>query len=319
MIPDEILITAPMLPTVISQLGERFQTHHLWEVSDKQAFLREIGPRIRGVATSTLYGRVGEDLLKHLPNAEIVASFGVGYDNIDVDAALAHRVVVTNTPGVLTEETADLALGLLLATIRQIPAAERHLRAGKWLERSFPLSASLRGRRVGILGLGDIGKAVARRLEGFAVDIAYCGRRPQDVPYAYYPTPLALARAVDVLIVLIPGGAATRHTVNGAVLDALGPDGVLINVARGSVVDTQALIAALREGKILTAGLDVFEDEPRVPAELLDIPGLVLLPHIGSASVSTRAAMGQLVVDNLVGWFEGRGALTPVAEVLEIL
>ncbi|WJS99841.1 2-hydroxyacid dehydrogenase [Novosphingobium humi] len=319
MIPPEILITAPMLPTVIAQLGERFQTHHLWEVSDKTAFLREVGPRIRGVATSTLYGRVGEDLLSHLPAAEIIASFGVGYDNIDVDAALARRVVVTNTPGVLTEETADLALGLLLSTIRQIPAAERHLREGRWRERSFPLSTSLRGRRVGILGLGDIGKAVARRLEGFAVDIAYCGRRPQDVPYAYYPTPLALAQAVDVLIVLIPGGAATRHTVNAAVLEALGPDGVLINVARGSVVDTQALIAALREGKILTAGLDVFEDEPRVPAELLDIPGLVLLPHIGSASVSTRAAMGQLVVDNLVNWFSGRGALTPVAEVLGIL
>lgn len=319
MIPAEILITAPMLPTVIAQLGECFTTHHLWQVSDKTAFLHEVGPRIRGVATSTLYGRVGEDLLSHLPAAEIIASFGVGYDNIDVDAALARRVVVTNTPGVLTEETADLALGLLLATIRQIPAAERHLREGRWRERSFPLSTSLRGRRVGILGLGDIGKAVARRLEGFAVDIAYCGRRPQDVPYAYYPTPLALAEAVDVLIVLIPGGAATRHTVNAAVLEALGPDGVLINVARGSVVDTQALIAALREGKILTAGLDVFEDEPRVPGELLDIPGLVLLPHIGSASVSTRAAMGQLVVDNLVNWFSGRGALTPVAEVLGIL
>lgn len=319
MIPAEILITAPMLPMVIAQLSERFKTHHLWEVQDKVAYLREVGPRIRGVATSTLYGKVGEDLLQHLPSAEIIASFGVGYDNIDVEAALVHRVIVTNTPGVLTEETADLALGLLLATIRQIPAAERHLRAGKWLERSFPLSASLRGRRVGILGLGDIGKAVARRLEGFAVDIAYCGRRPQDVPYAYYPTPLALAEAVDVLIVLIPGGTATRHTVNKQVLEALGPDGILINVARGSVVDTQALIAALREGKILTAGLDVFEDEPRVPQELIDHPGLVLLPHIGSGSVRTRAAMGQLVVDNLVSWFSGQGALTPVAEFFGVL
>jgi len=319
MIQTDILITAPMLPTVLAQLGKHFRTHHLWEAADRGEFLREVGPHIRGVATSTLYGRVGEDLLAHLPAAEIIASFGVGYDNIDVDAALAHRVVVTNTPGVLTEETADLALGLLLATIRQIPAAERHLRDGQWLNRPFPLSASLRGRRVGILGLGDIGKAVARRLEGFAVEIAYCGRRPQDVPYAYYPTPVALAQAVDTLIVLIPGGAATRHVVNAAVLEALGPDGVLINVARGSVVDTQALITALREGKILTAGLDVFEDEPRVEAELLDHPGLVLLPHIGSGSVRTRAAMGQLVVDNLVSWFSGRGALTPVAEVLGIL
>lgn len=315
----DILITAPMMPLVIAQLGNRFTTHHLWEASDKEAFLREIGPRVRGIATSTLYGRVGEDLLNHLPKAEIIASFGVGYDNIDVDAALARRVVVTNTPGVLTEETADLALGLLLATIRQIPAAERHLRAGQWLERPFPLSTSLRGRRVGILGLGDIGKAVARRLEGFAVDIAYCGRKPQDVPYAYYPTPVELAAAVDVLIVLIPGGAATRHTVNAQVLEALGPDGILINVARGSVVDTQALIAALREGKILTAGLDVFEDEPRVPQELIDHPGLVLLPHIGSGSVRTREAMGQLVVDNLFSWFSDKGALTPVAEVLGIL
>jgi lactate dehydrogenase-like 2-hydroxyacid dehydrogenase len=312
----EILITAPMLPGVLSQLGARFTAHHLWEAPDRSALLREIGPRIRGLATSTLYGRVGEDLLTHLPALEIIASFGVGYDNIDVDAAQARRVVVTNTPGVLTEETADLALGLLLATIRQIPAAERHLRDGQWLERPFPLSPSLRGRRVGILGLGDIGKAVARRLEGFAVEIAYCGRRPQPVPYAYYPTPLALASAVDVMIVLIPGGAATHHTVNAAVLEALGPEGILINVARGSVVDTQALIAALREGKIMGAGLDVFEDEPRVPSALLDHPGLVLLPHIGSGSVRTRAAMGQLVVDNLAHWFEGRGAITPVPETL---
>ena len=315
----EILVTAPMLPVVLSQLRENFVTHHLWEAPDRSAFLQDVGPRIRGVATSTRFGRVGEDLLAHLPHAEIIASLGVGYDNIDMRAALAHRVVVTNTPGVLTEETADLVLGLLLATIRQIPAAERHLREGQWLERSFPLSASLRGRRVGILGLGEIGKAVAQRLEGFAVEIAYCGRRPQDVPHAYYPTPLALAQAVDVLIVLTPGGPSTRHIVNAPVLEALGPDGILINAARGSVVDTRALIAALRAGAIGTAGLDVYEDEPRVPQELLDHPGLVLLPHIGSGSAPTRTAMGQLVVDNLISWFAGRGALTPVAEAAGLL
>jgi lactate dehydrogenase-like 2-hydroxyacid dehydrogenase len=309
----DILITAPM-PDVERGLERRFTLHRLWQVADRAAFLAETGPRITGLAVSSGGGRLGEDLLAHLPALQIAASFGVGYDHVDLPAITGRRLVVTNTPGVLTEEVADLTLGLLLATLRQIPAAERFVRAGAWGHDKFPLSPSLRGRRVGILGLGDIGLATARRLAGFDVDIAYHTRHKRDVPYAWYDSPVALAAAVDVLIVLTPGGAATHHLVGTPELTALGPDGVLINVARGSVVDTQALVEALQDGTILSAGLDVFEDEPRVPQALIDLPHVVLLPHIGSASVVTRAAMSALVVDNLVSWFETGKPLTPIAE-----
>jgi lactate dehydrogenase-like 2-hydroxyacid dehydrogenase len=216
---------------------------------------------------------------------------------------------------VLDEEVADLTLGLLLATIRRLPQAERFLREGRWEAGAFPLSPTLRGRRVGIVGLGNIGKAIARRLEGFDVAIAYHGRHPQPgIGYAYHPTLSGLAAASDVLIAIVPGGAETHHLIDAAVLAALGSDGVLINVARGSVVDEAALIAALCDGTILAAGLDVFDAEPHVPRALLDLPNAVLLPHLGSASVKTRDAMGRLVADNLIGWFEARRPLSPVSE-----
>lgn len=311
----DILMTAPMMPIVIDALDKAFTLHRLWEQTDKEAFLKEVGPRIRGVATSTLYGRVDATLLDRLPNAEIVSSFGVGYDNVDAAEAARRSIVVTNTPGVLDDEVADLTLGLLLATLRKIPQADRYLREGKWLEASFPLSATLRERKIGIVGLGRIGKAIAKRLSGFDVDIAYHGRTQQDdVAYSYYPTVTGLAEACDVLIVITPGGASTRHLIDAEVLKALGPNGVLINVARGTVVDEQALIEALKSGTILSAGLDVYEDEPRVPQELIDLEHVVLLPHIASASVHTRNAMGKLVADNLIAWFDGKGPLTPVAE-----
>jgi lactate dehydrogenase-like 2-hydroxyacid dehydrogenase len=224
-------------------------------------------------------------------------------------------VVVTNTPGVLDDEVADLAIGLLLATVRQLPQADRYVREGTWPSGPFPLSATLRGRRIGILGMGGIGRAIARRLAGFDVEIAYHSRREHpDTGLAYHPTLPSLATASDVLIVIVPGDATTRHMVDSIVLAALGKDGILINVARGSVVDEDALIDALASGTIRSAGLDVYADEPRVRQALLDLPQVVLLPHIGSASVHTRDAMGALVVDNLVSWFEGKGALTPVAE-----
>jgi lactate dehydrogenase-like 2-hydroxyacid dehydrogenase len=310
---NEILITNPM-PDVERGLAPHFTLHRLWQAPDRDAFLAEVGPRITGLAVSHSGGRVDEDLLRHFPALRIVASFGVGYDHIDLPAVTARRLLVTNTPGVLTEEVADLTVGLLLATLRQIPAGERHVRAGLWGKQPFPLSPSLRGRKVGILGLGDIGLATARRLEGFGLEIAYHTRRPRDVPYTWHESPVALAQAVDVLIVLTPGGDATRHLVDTAVLTALGPDGVLINVARGSVVDTQALIEALQDGTILTAGLDVVEGEPQVPQALLDMEHVVLLPHVGSASVVTRAAMSQLVVDNLVNWQVSGEPLTPIPE-----
>jgi lactate dehydrogenase-like 2-hydroxyacid dehydrogenase len=311
----DILMTAPMMPIVIETLDKAVTLHRLWEQTDKEAFLKEVGPRIRGVATSTLFGRVDASLLDRLPNVEIVSSFGVGYDNVDAAEAAKRNIVVTNTPGVLDDEVADLTLGLLLATLRKIPQADRYLRDGKWLKASFPLSATLRERKVGIVGLGRIGKAIAKRLSGFDVSLAYHGRTQQDdVAYSYYPTVTGLAEASDVLIVITPGGASTRHLIDAEVLKALGPNGVLINVARGTVVDEQALIDALKSGTILSAGLDVYEDEPRVPQELIDLEHVVLLPHIASASVHTRNAMGKLVADNLISWFDGKGPLTPVAE-----
>lgn len=315
MTKTEILMTAPMMPIVIEALDRAFTLHRLWEQADSAAFLREAGPRIRGVATSTLYGRTDAALFDQLPNVEIVSSVGVGYDNVDAAEAAKRGIVVTNTPDVLNDEVADLTIGLLLATLRKIPQADRYLRAGQWLKAAFPLSSTLRARKVGIVGLGRIGKAIAKRLEGFDVSIAYHGRTQQkDIAYSYHPTLIGLAEASDVLIVITPGGASTKHMVNAEVLKALGPNGVLINVARGSVVDERALIEALKSGTILSAGLDVFEDEPRVPQELIDMEHVVLLPHIASASVHTRNAMGKLVADNLISWFEGKGPLTAVPE-----
>jgi lactate dehydrogenase-like 2-hydroxyacid dehydrogenase len=311
----DILMTAPMMPIVIEALDKAFTLHRLWEQSDQDAFLKDVGPRIRGIATSTLYGRLEASLLDRLPKAEIISSFGVGYDNVDAVEAGKRGIVVTNTPGVLDDEVADLAIGLLLATLRKIPQADRYLREGKWLKAPFPLSATLRGKKVGIVGLGRIGKAIARRLSGFDVSIAYHGRTQQDdVAFTYHPTIVGLAEASDILIVITPGGASTKHLINAEVLKALGSNGVLINVARGSVVDEQALIEALRSGTILSAGLDVYDDEPRVPQDLIDLEHVVLLPHIASGSVHTRNAMGKLVADNLISWFDGKGPLTPVAE-----
>ncbi|WP_375455956.1 2-hydroxyacid dehydrogenase [uncultured Methylobacterium sp.] len=304
----------PMLASVAEALAPAFAVHRLDAAPDRDAFLTEVGPRIRGLAVNA-QARVDDALMDRLPNLEIVANFGVGYDTIDAAEAGRRGIVVTNTPDVLTDEVADLAVGLLLATVRQIPQADRYLRAGRWPRQPFPLTASLRGRRVGILGLGRIGRAIARRLEGFGVAIAYHGRRPQpEVAYEYHPTLVGMAQAVHVLMVVAPGGPGTEGMVDAAVLEALGPEAILVNVARGSVVDEAALIAALEAGAIHGAGLDVFAAEPHVPERLRALDRVVLLPHVGSGTHDTRAAMGGLVVDNLVSWFSGRGPLTPVAE-----
>ena len=313
--PVELLLTAPIRSSSADALGQAYRVHHLWEHADRQAFLDAVGPRIRGVATSTLFGRVDAELLDKLPAAEIVASFGVGYDNVDVLAAVERGIVVTNTPGVLDDEVADLSVGLLIATLRRIPQADRFVREGQWTKGAFPLSPTLRGRRVGLVGFGNIGQAIARRLAAFDVALAYHSRRPRaESALHYHPTVVGLARASDVLIAIVPGGPSTRHLIDREVLAALGPEGVLINVSRGSVVDEQALIEALQSGTILAAGLDVYEDEPRVPRALIAMEQVVLLPHIGSASEPTRSAMGQLVVDNLLSWFERGRAITPVPE-----
>ena len=311
---SDLLQTGPMPPFVEEQLDKLFTVHRLHKASDRDAFLNQNGPSVRALIS---FGAVPVNsvLMQKLPKLEIVGSFGVGYDSVDAKWAGEHGIVVTNTPGVLDEEVADTTLGLLLNTVRHLPQSERHLRAGKWLEKPYPLSATLRGRKVGIVGMGRIGKAIARRIEALGLPIVYHSRRPAEgVSYRHYPELLPMARDVDVLIIIVPGGPATKNMINREVLEALGPNGILINVARGSVVDEPALIQALREKKILSAGLDVFADEPRVPQELIDMDHIVLLPHVGSASVETRRAMGQLVVDNLKSWADGKGPLTPVAE-----
>jgi lactate dehydrogenase-like 2-hydroxyacid dehydrogenase len=239
----------------------------------------------------------------------------VGYDSVDTDATRARGVVVTNTPDVLDAEVADTAMGLLLMTVRELGAAERYLRAGRWAaEGAYRLTPhTIAGRTLGIAGLGRIGLEIAKRAEPFGLRIEYHNRRRRDdVPFPYHASLVELAAAVDTLMIVLPGGAATHHVVDAEVLAALGPDGILINIGRGSVVDTDALVAALTNGTIAGAGLDVYEDEPQVPQDLIDIETAVLLPHVGSASVSTRRAMGQLVTDNLISWFDTGKAVTPV-------
>ncbi|MBS7696082.1 MULTISPECIES: 2-hydroxyacid dehydrogenase [unclassified Chelatococcus] len=305
-------MTAPLQPIVAKSLSGRFTVHNLWEAADKDALLADLAGRVRGVVAGSA---VDAALIDKLPALEIISSFGVGYDKIDAAHAAKKGVLVTNTPDVLSDEVADLALGLLLSTVRQLPQADRYLRAGHWLEKAYPLTATLAGRKVGILGLGRIGKAIAKRCEAFNLPVAYHGRRPQaDVPYQYFDSLVGLAKAVDILIVVIPGGSETDKIVNAEVLAALGPTGILINVARGTVIDEKALIKALADGTIQSAGLDVFEKEPHVPAELIAMDHVVLLPHVGSATHYTRDAMGQLVVDNIVSWFAGKGPVTPVVE-----
>jgi lactate dehydrogenase-like 2-hydroxyacid dehydrogenase len=234
---------------------------------------------------------------------------------VDVSAAARHGVVVTNTPDVLNDEMADFTVGLMLATIRRFPQADRFVRTGQWESGAFPLGASLRGRKIGIAGMGRIGKVIAKRLEGFDVPVSVFMRRPQpDLRYPYHATLKSLAEAVDVLIVVLPGGAATKNIIDAEILEALGPNGILINVARGSVVDEEALIEALQTGKIFAAGVDVFSREPHVPEALKQMENVVLLPHIGTSTHHTRGLMAQLVIDNVISWFDGKGPLTPVAE-----
>lgn len=311
-----LLMTGPMMRMVMEQLDAAYTVHRLWEAEDADAMIGEISDKIEAIAVGP-HTPVDGPLMSRLPNLKIVSNFGVGYDTVDAKWAGAHGIYVTNTPDVLTEEVADTTLGLLLMTVRQLSESERYLRAGRWeTEGPFPLTkASLRDRRIGIVGLGRIGKAIARRLDAFRVPVVYHGRSEQaDVPYGYYADLVDMARDVDILLSVAPGGTATNHMINAEVLDALGPDGILINVGRGSVVDEKALVEALKSGTILSAGLDVFEDEPHVPADLIEMEHVVLLPHVGSASVHTRNQMGQLCVDNLKSYFETGKPLTPVVE-----
>ncbi|MBN8534012.1 MAG: 2-hydroxyacid dehydrogenase [Rhizobiales bacterium] len=309
-----VLITQPMMPLIMEGVESRFPSVRLFEQADRSAFLASEGPRFKGLVTGQA---VASDaiLIGRLPNLQIISSFGVGYDLVDAHAAAARGITVTNTPDVLTDEVADLALGLLIATTRRLPQADTFIRQGRWLKGNFPLSDTLRGKTMGILGLGRIGKAVATRAEAFGLKLAYHGRTQQpDVPYPFFASLLEMAKVVDILMVIAPGGASTKAIVNRAVLEALGPHGTLINVARGSLVDEPVMVEMLASGALGAAGLDVFEDEPRVPEALFGLENVVLLPHVGSASVYTRNQMGQLVVDNVIAIAEGRAPLTPVPE-----
>ena len=310
----EVLLIGPLRPVLAKGLTE-FTVHSLAGATDRDALLASIA-HLRAMAVSAPVLPIDDALLTRLPKLEIISSFGVGYDHIDAVAAAKRGIVVTHTPDVLTEEVADTAIGLLLCTVRELPQGERHVRAGKWPKGNYPLSrATLRNRTVGLVGMGRIDLAIARRLEAFGVPIVYHTRQPRpELAYRHYPQLIDMARAVDTLVVIVPGGPATRNMIDAPVLEALGPDGILINVARGSVVDEDALIAALRERKIMAAGLDVFVNEPEVPEELLTMENVVLLPHLGSASVFTREKMDQLLVDNIRAWAAGQPPLTPVPE-----
>lgn len=308
-----IVVPGKMSQRVLDRLPATFDTVFV-DAADPALVTADMASGVTGIAVQ---GKIPTDFIDAFPNLEIIANFGVGYDGVDAGHAAKRGVVVTNTPDVLTEEVADTAIGLLLNTVRRFPAAEQWLRQGRWTgEGAFALSPlSLRGRTVGLYGLGRIGLAIARRLESFNVSIAYHTRTPRDgLSYTHYPTLKGMAEAVDTIIVIVPGTESTRRTVNAEVLQALGPQGVLINVGRGTTVDEAALADALQRGVIAAAGLDVFENEPHVPDALLALPNTSLLPHVGSASQATRNAMADLVVDNLVAWFETGAALTPVAE-----
>ena len=312
----DVLLIGPPKPVIVNGLSRAFNLVNFPDGKEREKFFDESSPRVRAMAVAATEERVDGPFMTRFPRLEIISSFDVGYDHVDAAWAGAHGITVTNTPDVLTEEVADTALGLLLCTVREFPQAERYLRAGKWPQKNYPLSkATLRDRTVGTVGMGRIGQAIARRLAAMQVPVVYHSRRPAaGVPYRHYPKLIDMARDVDVLMVITPGGAETKNLINAEVLKALGPTGILINMSRGSVVDEPALIKALQDKTILSAGLDVFAREPEVPAELLAMDHVVLFPHLGSASVATRERMDQLVVDNLLAWAAGKPPLTPVPE-----
>lgn len=308
----EILSVAPLYQPCMDRLERDFAVHKLWQVADRDAMLREVAPRVRGMQAGGA-SVVPASLIDALPKLEIISVFGVGYDGIDLEAAKRRGITVTNTPDVLNDCVADLAIGLVIATARRLAEADRYVRAGKWREGPMPLATKVSGKRLGIVGFGRIGRTIAKRAAGFDMRIAYHSRRPvADSPYRHYPRLVELAADSDFLVVITPGGAETFHLIDETVLRALGPKGILVNVARGSVVDEKALVKVLAEGALGGAGLDVFEDEPNVPPELMAMDNVVLTPHVGSATHETRAAMGNLCVDNLVAHFAGKPVLTPV-------
>jgi lactate dehydrogenase-like 2-hydroxyacid dehydrogenase len=312
----EVLVVWPNRPEQMKVLEQTYQLHRYDRAgpAEKRQMLEDVAPRIRAVAT-THGGGFEESLLAQLPNLEIVSSSSVGLDTICVQACHARGIPVTNTPDVLTNDVADMALMLLLSTVRRLLPGVDWINSGAWVEKGMmPLNTSVTGKKLGIVGLGRIGKAIAARAEAFGMEVCYFGRKPQpDVAYPYYDDLLELAGDVDILLPAMPGGPETEGLVSRAVLAAIGPAGYFINISRGSVVDEGALVDLLLQGGLAGAGLDVFVDEPRVPEALLALDSVVLQPHCASGTVETRAAMAQLVVDNLAAHFAGRPLLTPVS------
>jgi lactate dehydrogenase-like 2-hydroxyacid dehydrogenase len=307
--PDEILMTHRLHPSCMATLDKEFTVHRLFEAEDKDALIAELGPRLRGIAG----GQVNAALMDRLPKLEIIANFGVGYDTIDTEAARQRNIRVTNTPNVLNDAVAEITIGLMIGLARRLPQADRYTREGKWPSGHFPLQRELTGKTVGIFGLGRIGKDVAVRAQAMKMRVVYCGRHEQKrEPYVYYSDLTEMARKVDWLVAIAPGGKATEGIISRQVLEALGPDGFFCNMGRGSLVDQPAMIELLQTGKLGGAALDVFADEPNVPAELLALDNVVLSPHQGSATQETRDMMGQLVVDNLKAHFAGEPLLSPV-------
>ncbi|MFC2251154.1 2-hydroxyacid dehydrogenase [Labrys portucalensis] len=292
-------------------LSSAYRLHKLWELGPDGPAV-SIRPLIRAIATR---GDLGVDTrtLEILPHLEIIACYGVGVDAIDLDMARARGIRVTNTPEVLNGDVADLAIGLALAATRRIPAGDVHVRSGDWAKANLPLTPRLHGKKLGIAGLGRIGSTVVRRFSGFDMDIGYFGRSPhEDAPYRFFDDLTALAAWADLLVLTLPGGAATQKIVGTEVLQALGPEGYLVNVSRGTTVDEEALLQALEARTIAGAGLDVFWNEPRIDPRFARLDNVVLQPHLGSATIETRLAMGQLVRDNLAAHFAGLPLLTPV-------
>jgi lactate dehydrogenase-like 2-hydroxyacid dehydrogenase len=302
-----ILVTQPLnAPTLDAALDAAYHVHRLHLAADPAALLAEIAPRARALVTTGAAG-VGNAIVDALPLLELIAVRGVGTDGVDLDHARAKGLRVTTTPHVLTDDVADLAMGLLLATARRICVADRFARGGGWPQGSLPLARRVTGMRAGILGLGGIGRAIARRAQGFGMSIAYTDRKPQTgVAHAFVPTLVQLARDSDVLFVSVSSNPSTQGMVNAEVLEALGPDGILINIARGNIVDEAALVAALVSGTLGGAGLDVFTQEPHIPEALWALDRVVLQPHMGSATAECRVDMGNLVLENLAAHFAGR-------------
>ncbi|MEO0676682.1 MAG: 2-hydroxyacid dehydrogenase [Pseudomonadota bacterium] len=315
----ELLVLCAITEEMRKRLEDAFAFVELNRLEDRDGWLSAHGAEVRFILTDGALG-VPAEIFAKLPNAQIISSYGVGYDGVDVASATARGVPVCHTPGVLNAEVATTALMLYLACWRDLEAGMAHAKGGAWeRDGAPPLSRTADGRTIGILGLGRIGKAVAAKLAPFEPRILYYGRSRQDVPYTYYDDLIAMAHACDTLINVAPGGDGTRHLINRDVIEAIGPEGYLINVGRGSTVDEAALIEAVESGALGGAGLDVFANEPHIPAALRACKRAILLPHVGSATVETRRAMGNLAIDNLIAFKEGRPLLSPVPESLALL